>query len=270
MENQQISKSVNLLKQILGENLLGVYLYGSSIVGGLQKYSDLDLFVISDRHTTSDEKKQLEKELLQISGIYMESKDLLPIELTIAIKSEVNPWKYPPKFDFQYGDWLRKEFEKGNIEPWKTKEMPDLAILITQILLASKTIYGPDPKELLDPVPYKDFITATTKEIDSLAENLESDTRNVLLTFARIWSTVETDAIRSKPVAADWAVERLPEEYKAVMQRAQDACLGKEEEYWDDVKDKIKPCAEYMVSQIKEKASLLISFEDKQKVITLA
>jgi hypothetical protein len=33
---QQLKDSVELLKMILGHDLIGVYLYGSSLVGGLQ------------------------------------------------------------------------------------------------------------------------------------------------------------------------------------------------------------------------------------------
>ena len=62
--------------------------------------------------------------------------------MTIVIKSEIKPWRYPPHFDFQYGEWLREKFENGNIDPWPTKEMPDLALLITQVLLASQTLWN--------------------------------------------------------------------------------------------------------------------------------
>ena len=44
---QQLKDSLELLKMILGPDLLGVYLYGSSLVGGLQKYSDIDVFVVT-------------------------------------------------------------------------------------------------------------------------------------------------------------------------------------------------------------------------------
>jgi predicted nucleotidyltransferase len=67
---QQLKDSVELLRTILGSDLLGVYLYGSSLVGGLQKYSDIDLFAVTSRATTSEEKAKLIAKLLQISGIY--------------------------------------------------------------------------------------------------------------------------------------------------------------------------------------------------------
>jgi predicted nucleotidyltransferase len=266
---KQINQCLNLLKAILGQDLLGVYLYGSSIIGGLQKYSDIDLFVVSERSTTLAEKAKLSASLLHISGIYMKSSKL-PIEMTMVVKSQINPWHYPPSFDFQYGDWLRKKFASGIIEPWSTKEMPDLALLITQVLLASKTLLGPNPDKLLCKVPYHDFMIATTYTLQHLMSNLNSDTRNVLLTYARIWSTLETDAIRSKPAAADWAFNRLPKKYQPVMKRAVAICRGQQNEHWHDIQAHIKPCADFMVSQINKRISVIRLSDNTHKSIKLA
>ena len=43
----------------------------------------------------------------------------------------MRPWRYPPSLDFQYGDWLRARFERGNVAPWPTATSPDLATLLT-------------------------------------------------------------------------------------------------------------------------------------------
>ncbi len=265
---KQIKQCLYLIKDILGKDLLGVYLYGSAIIGGLQKYSDIDLFVVADRATTHEEKAKLVANLLQISGIYMKSSKL-PIELTIVNKSEINPWHFPPNFDFQYGDWLRNIFESGNVEPWPTKEMPDLALLITQVLLASKTLAGANPDQLLCKVPYKDIMIATTGALPNLMSELDSDTRNVLLTFARIWSMVETDIIRSKPAAADWAIDHLPESFRPVMKRAKGICIGEDKEYWDDIKSLIRPCADFILSHINNKISSIELSEHLNKSIKL-
>ena len=265
---QQIEESLHLLHMVLGSNLLGVYLHGSSIIGGLQKYSDLDLLVITEKVTTIEEKKQLIKHLLQISGVYLKCATL-PIELTIVVKSEVNPWRYPPLFDFQYGEWLRDEFENGNHEPQATKEMPDLAILITQVLLASQTLIGSNPHLLLCNVPYNDFMAAQIQALGGLMGDLDSDTRNVLLTFARIWSTVKTDSIHSKPAAADWAMSHLPSIYNPVMLRAKNICTSKEKEYWDDIGSLIKPCAEFIVERINQQILLIHDQNSQNRSIKL-
>lgn len=266
---EQITQCLSLLKDILGQHLLGVYLYGSAIVGGLQKYSDIDLFVVTARSTTYEEKSKLVANLLHISGIYMKSSKL-PIEMTIVNKLEINPWHYPPNFDFQYGDWLRKEFESGNIEPWPTKEMPDLALLITQLLLGSKTLLGANPNQLLSKIPYRDFMMATTRALDSLMADLNNDTRNVLLTYARIWSTLETDTIRSKPAAADWVIDRLPENYRPVLSRAKAICIGEGNEYWEDIKPLIQPCVDFILSQINKQISSVESSDHTSKSIKFA
>lgn len=267
---KQIDDTLALLKNTLGEDVLGVYLYGSMLLGGLQKFSDIDFLAVSKRETTKEEKEKLEEALLKISGIYAVSKDRKPIELTIVVQSDLNPWHYPPTFDFLYGDWLRKDFEVGNVEPWPTKILPNLTLVITQLLLSHKVLFGPNPDQLLPSVPYEDFLQATTAEIDSLLNDLDWDTRNVLLTLARIWSTVETDTIRSKADSASWTIAKLPEEFKPVLIRARTVLLGEKEEDWKDLKEIVRPCANFIVRQIKEKTKMIIASNNRDKTIKIA
>jgi hypothetical protein len=96
---------------------------------------------------------------------------------------------------------MRREFESGNVEPWPGTTNPDLASLITMVLLAKRPLLGPPPGEVLDAVPRDDYFRAILGDIDRLLEDLDWDTRNVMLTLARIWSTVATDFIRAK---ASW------------------------------------------------------------------
>ena len=265
---EQLDNSLNLLQKIFGVDLLGVYLYGSASMGGLERYSDIDLFVVINRASSLEEKSDLVSRLLKISGIYMKS-NLFPIELTMVVQSEINPWKYPPQCDFQYGEWLREHFISGNIEASQSKDMPDLAILITQVLLSGQTILGPSPQNLLPQVPYADFIQAMAVGLPELIAEAESDTRNILLTLARIWFTLETDTIYSKPEAANWVITRLPKEYQPVLQRARDICLGEEEEYWEDLHTFIKPCVDFISSKINELMSIYQSTNSIDKSIKI-
>jgi predicted nucleotidyltransferase len=264
--DRQLPECIDLLKCTFGSDFLALYLYGSATLGGLHRYSDIDLLAVLGRPATPEEKVLITNALFNISGLYL--KDIKrPVELTIVIKSDVNPWRYPPRFDYQFGEWLREKFQSGEMEPWKPKDMLDLTILITHVLVASRTLYGPAPDQLLAPVPYRDFITASTQVIDGLLADLESDTRNILLTLARIWSTFVTDLIRSKPAAAAWATGRLPEEFQSVMQWARAIYLGESPEGWDDLLQKIEPCAGFMVERIKETAVLLLASDLDQRSI---
>ena len=166
------------------------------------------------------------------------------------VESEIRPWRYPPSFDFQYGEWLREEFEIGNVEPWRTTRNPDLAALITMVLLANTSLLGPPPAEVFEAVPHSDLIRATVGNVDVLLAELDRDTTNVLLTLARIWHTVATGAVRSKDAAAGWALAQLPHENRAVLARARAIYLGDSEKRWDDLRSQVRPHADYLVTQL--------------------
>ena len=119
------------------------------------------------------------------------------------------------------------------------------------VLLADTPLLGPAPAEVLDPVPHSDLVRAIVGDIDTLLGDLEEDTRNVILTLARIWSTVATGSIRSKDAAADWALDRLPEEHRAVLVRARAIYLGDEAERWDDLHPRVRPHVDHVVAEIR-------------------
>ncbi len=118
---------------------------------------------------------------------------------------------YPPHQEFLYGEWLRDTYELGGAR--QPGLAPDLAILITMVLQGNAVLVGPPPARLLDPVPHDDLLGGEMAGIPQLVSDLESDTRNVLLTFARMWTTLETGQIRSKDAAAAWALAHLPREH---------------------------------------------------------
>ncbi len=124
-------------------------------------------------------------------------------------------------------------------------------MLITMVMLANTPLLGPPPAQIFDPVPYDDLLSAMVGEIDRLRGDIDSDTQNVILTLARIWSTVATGAIRSKDAAADWVLDRLPEEHRPVLARARAIYVGDQAEQWDDLEDHIGPHADYVVAEIR-------------------
>jgi predicted nucleotidyltransferase len=246
---EQIDEVMDAVRVVLGDDVVGAYLHGSYAAGGLRPRSDLDLLVVSRRPTTRDEKRRLFDRLFAISG--KPGGPRRPIELTVVVESEVRPWRYPPAFELQYGEWLRRELERGNVEPWPTTTNPDLASLITMVLLADRPLLGPPPCDVLDPVPHDDLVSAIVGDIGALLGDLEEDTTNVVLTLARVWSTVATGAIRSKDEAATWALDRLPDEHRAVLARARAIYLGEEEEGCEDLVSHVRAHADHVAGEIE-------------------
>ncbi len=242
---------VKLVRRILGDTVLGIYLHGSATLGGLRPHSDVDVLVVVREPMSHAQRRALLDELMDLSG-----GDARPVELIVVVQDAVRPWRYPPTCEFLYGEWLRGDYERGLVPA--PEPSPDLAPLLTMVLLGDAPLYGPPPAELLDPVPHDDLRRAIVSGVPGLMGELESDTRNVLLTLARVWTTLATGRIRSKDAAADWAIERLPAVHRPALAHARAVYLGEEgevDERWGDLLPGVRSCAEFLVRAIYAHAS---------------
>lgn len=254
-DRQQLDRALALVRGVLGGEVVGAYLFGSAVQGGLRPESDIDVFVVCRRPTTFGEKKRLADELMAMSGRGTPEGTWRRVEVTAVVQDDIKPWRYPPRLDFQYGDWLRAEFEKGNFEPLPPRYRPDLALLITMVLAADSTLVGPPPVAVFDTVPREDLVRAMASDLDRLRGALDQDTRNVILTVARMWATLATGAILPKDAAASWVVERMPAAHRSVLMHAREAYLGSEPEQWDHFNDAIASCVDYMIAEMKHMAA---------------
>jgi predicted nucleotidyltransferase len=241
---------VAIVRETLGEAVIGVYLHGSSVVGGLRPGSDIDVVAVTNRPTTLDEKRALITHFLPISGRGDPTGKSRPIELSIVVQSDVRPWRYPPRLDLQYGDWWRPEFARGELTPWESPN-PDLALVLEMVLRANHPLFGPPPADVLDPVPAADFRRALLDVIPVLLGDLDGDEANVVLTFARIWTTLATGVVRSKDAAADWALPRLPAEHRAVLEHARAIYLGDTPEEWGELLPSVRPHIDHVLGEIR-------------------
>ncbi|GIH08438.1 nucleotidyltransferase [Rhizocola hellebori] len=200
--------------------------------GGLKPASDVDIMVVSEHSLDDRERRALVDGLAPISGSRVAAR---PVELTVVVQAQVRPWRYPPTCDFLYGEWLRDQIAASG--PPQPEPMPNLAIMIPMTLAGDHPLSGPPPAELLDPVPPGDIARGCVDGIPDLVGDLPGDTRNVLLTFARIWATLATGEIKSKDAAADWALARLPAPDRPVLEHAKQLYLTRrysEEAAWSD------------------------------------
>jgi streptomycin 3"-adenylyltransferase len=245
----QAAQVVALVRQVLGDAVLGVYLHGSGALGPLHPTSDIDLFAVTNRRTTEVERRDLIERLLPISGPGDPTGRSRSVNLEIVAQDDVRPWRYPAWLDFQFGDWYRPEFALGNFSPWNAAN-PDLALLLAVVLQADRPLFGPRPAELLDPVPRADIRRAMLDSIPDLLGYLDGDERNVILTLVRIWTTLVTGVIRTKDGAADWALLRLPAEHRAVLEHARALYVSGDPEEWGELLPRVRPFVDHVVGEI--------------------
>jgi len=246
----QAKHVVTLVREVLADAVVGVYLHGSAASGALRPTSDIDLLVVATRPILADEQRALIERLLPVSGRGDPTGRSRPVELTIVVQDEVRPWNYPPRMDFQYGDWWRPELERGNLTPWESPN-PDLTLQLEMALQANHPLFGPPPADVLDPIPGADVRRAMLDSIPALLSYLDGDERNVVLTFARIWMTLATGVIRSKDAAADWVLPRLPPEHRAVLERARAIYLDEAVEEWGDLLHRVRPHVDHVIAEIE-------------------
>ena len=250
----QVERTVALVRAVLGHDLVGIYLFGSAVTSGLRARSDIDLMAVSNRRLSLGEKRRLVQQMLTISG------KPRSVELTVVVSGDIRPWQYPPRMDFQFGNWWRSAYENGAVEPYSSNINPDLASLIRLVLHANAPVHGPPPADVFDLVPRGDYVAGLVSSIDEWLEDLnETDLgiRNVVLALARIWCGVVTDEIRSKDEAADWALPRLPLRHRVVLQRACAGYLGEPVEGWHELVPQVQAYSRHVISEIRTAASRL-------------
>lgn len=246
---EHIAKVVRLVADVIGADLVGAYLHGSSVLGGLRPASDVDILAVTRRSLTEDQRRALVAGIMPMSGSAVGAR---PVELTVVVQSQVRPWRYPPIGDFLYGEWLRADYQAGVVPA--PGPMPGLALEIAVALAGDHPLVGPRPAHALDPVPPECLVLASLEGIPGLLEDVPHDTRNVLLTLARIWTTLATGTIVAKDVAADWAIARLPSEHRAVLEFARELYLTTtypDETWGDELKAQVGPHVDEVLAQIR-------------------
>jgi predicted nucleotidyltransferase len=251
----QTERVLRLVRETLGHDALGAYEHGSAVLGGAQPTSDIDILVITGRLATLTEKRQLVAGLLEISAPFPPPGLERCVEVTVVAQAQVRPWRYPPSFDLQYGEWLRSRFERGDRLLLQPAVNVDLTTLLTIVLLGDRPLFGPPPGALLDSALMEDCVRAMVSDIDLFMDEFENDTRNILLTLARIWQTVVTGVIDRKDGAAAWARKRLPPDHQHLMERARAMYLGRQPDEWTGLAAEARATADDMISQIQREAA---------------
>ena len=99
-------------------------------------------------------------------------------------------------------------------------------------------------------MPAADLAHAVVDGIPALLADLDHDTRNVLLTLARILVTVETGEIVAKDEAAERVLPRLGDRERAVLERARDAYHGRDYGSFAGIEADVRPCADALIRAI--------------------
>ncbi|HEK2044464.1 TPA: DUF4111 domain-containing protein [Proteus mirabilis] len=244
----QIQQVLNSLTKICKDKLDTIYLHGSSVLGGLQPTSDIDLLVIVKTALTKNEKKSLITDLLASSGRYPHDQfGRRPLEITIFVGDQLQDLEYPARCEFIYGEWLRDSFEQGisNIE----HDDPEYTLMLAQAKKDSKLLWGDG--FILPEINSQQIRKAILDSLPNLTSSIDGDERNIILTLARMWFTMRTGRFVSKDVAANWSINKIPNEFIEVVTVARDAYLYGTNVEWSRYNKLLPLVIDYFSVQIK-------------------
>lgn len=125
---KEAEAAFDIIGRELGDTVVGVYLFGSALRGGLRPNSDVDVLAIVSQPPAEQARGRLVEALMKVSGSPAGDGSPRPLEVTLLCRQALMPWWYPPRSELVYGEWLREAFEEGRIPPAATD--PDLAVVL--------------------------------------------------------------------------------------------------------------------------------------------
>ena len=233
--------------EILGENLVGVYLHGSAVMGCFQpKKSDLD-FIIVVNNPLDDAVK---KAYLEMVVKYNALGPAKGIEMSIVLRSVCKPFVYPTPFELHFStghlDWYREDPDDYIRNMNGTDK--DLAAHFTIITKRGKCLCGAPIKEVFAEVPERDYMDSIWFDVEGAEEEITEYPMYLTLNLARVLAYTEEGLVLSKKEGGEWAIAKLPAEYRPLIVDA----LREYSENADSVYDEAlaKRYAEYMTDRI--------------------
>ena len=237
--------------EILGENLVGVYLHGSLAMRCFNpRKSDLDLLTVV-RETPDDACKRTYMEMVtELSARMPGDTEHAGIEMSVVRREVCRPFIYPTPFELHYSaghaEWYRQDPD-DYIRKMKGTDK-DLAAHFTIVRNRGVCLYGPPVEEVFGEVPAADYLDSIWEDICGAREEIAGDTMYLALNLARVLAYCTEGKILSKKEGGEWALANLPEKFHPLLRALLADYEGSTEGTYD--RETAEEYAEYMLNRI--------------------
>ena len=241
------TKFVEQSQEILGENLVGIYLHGSAVMGCFNPdKSDIDLIVVVNSPMSDDVKRKFMDMVVALN----EEAPAKGIEMSIVTKAVCNPFVYPTPFELHFSA-MHIGWYKDNPDDYVKKMNgadADLAAHFTIIKKRGKCLCGERIDDVFGEVPKADYMDSIWNDIAEAEDDIIDNPMYIILNLARVLAYKRESLVLSKKEGGEWALKNLPEEYHALIQEAmEEYAKGKTGTYNEE---ESKKYATYMLREI--------------------
>ncbi len=239
-------------QEILGENLVGIYLHGSATMGCFNpEKSDLDFIVVVESDLSDNTKHAYVDMVLSLN----ENAPAKGIEMSIVRREVCKPFVYPTPFLLHFSEHHIKWFTENPtdyVQKMKGTDV-DLAAHFTNIRAHGKCLYGLPAAEVFGEVPPENYLDSIWNDICDAPDDIAENTMYITLNLTRVLAFQKENILLSKKEGGEWALKNLPESAVRKFAPVIQAALA---EYTQNTVPHYnlalaKEYAEYMLAEIK-------------------
>ena len=244
-----INGFVEQSKKILRDNLVGVYLHGSLVMGCFNpQKSDIDLIIVIDKPISDSVKRAYLDMVVQFNASGPEK----GIEMSIVLRKVCKPFVYPTPYELHFSaghlEWYEDDPDEYIREMNGTDK--DLAAHFTIINKRGRCLYGAPIEDVFAEVPDSDYMDSIWFDVEGAAEEITEYPMYLTLNLARVLAYKKEGLVLSKKEGGDWALEHLPAEYRPLIADALREYSESEEVVYDDTL--AKRYAEYAIRELTQ------------------
>lgn len=262
VDSEQIPKEelladfVEQSRHILGDNLTGIYLHGSAVMGCFNPAeSDIDLILVVKDEVLDTTKRQFMDMVVELNSRAPKK----GLELSIVKEEICKPFVYPTPFELHFSvahlNWYRTNPE-DYVEKMKGADK-DLAAHFTIIYHRGKVLYGRAIREVFAEVNRDYYMDSIWCDIEGAVDDVLDSPMYIILNLCRVLGYKEEGLILSKKEGGEWMLGKLAEgdhgtltgDFSGLIAAAlKEYATGQKMELQEDLGRRF---AEYMLERIK-------------------
>ena len=235
-------------KEILCDNLTGIYLHGSAVMGCYnEQKSDIDLLVVINGAMDITDKVRYTLMVTVLNSLAPKK----GLELSVVLKSLCKPYIYPTPFELHFSNMHLEWYKRDPYDYAKRMNGTDkdLAAHMKIIYHRGLCLYGEKIHDVFEDVGDIYYFDSIWHDIANAQKDILSSPVYTTLNLCRVLAFKREKLILSKQEGGKWALVNVPKTYSKLIKAALDDYASNCTMEIDETR--ARDFAKYMIAAIK-------------------
>lgn len=221
-----LNRIAGTFKEILKENMVGIYVHGSLAFGCFRwDYSDIDFLVVVRERPDLEEKEALVETLLRLETQCPRK----GVEMSVVLEEVCATFVHPTPFELHFSNGHRDACRANLTEYCRTMNGVDrdLAAHFTVVRAVGRVLCGQPVERVFGNVPREAYLDSIRYDVERAGEEIRENPVYIILNLCRVLAFLKEGTVLSKEQGGRWGMENLPDMYLPVVEAAlQSYCSG--------------------------------------------